>query len=265
MTKRAIECLSEKATDLIEVIIIDNASEIDYVSWWVENGYPNIIPTVVINPILGLPESLKRGLEVANGDIIVFMHNDVLIHEPGWDEIIEAAFRDNIRLGMAGFFGASGIDWNGARINPVSMMLGLEWGGKAEEHGAIITDITPACIFDSLCLIFRREYLDDVGIPDDVPIFHWHDRIMTLMFINKGYHCAVLPIGFDHFGGGTSSSEIYNQRALLWLKENDIEIYPDEAPDVSVYMEGLRIFNRDWSWKLPLTVDKNYNYYWSSQ
>lgn len=250
VTKRCLELLNQYRHAEPEIILIDNGSLPEY-----EDAVHN-------EENLGLVESLRQGYLYSVGEVILYMHNDVLIHESGWDTRILRAFEDDPRLGVAGFFGGRGIHADGGRMHPESNMLGKEWGSPWHHHGALQIGVHPAAVLDGLGMIFRRSMLDDCGIPE-CPPHHWYDRILPLFYIERGWRCATIGIRFDHGSGFTSEKGDYHRFAKDWCDTRGIPAIEGNY-DLAIYNEGWKQFQRDWSPKLPLTVDGNYNYSWRS-
>ncbi len=194
VTDRCIAYIRATTVQPYEIIVIDNGSDVPYQD------------AVVNGENKGIPTSLKQGYERAKGDIILFMHNDVLIHDHGWDIRVQSAFNDDPLLGVAGFFGGRGMNPDGGRVHPESNMLGTVWGSPWNHHGTHQTGIVPAAVLDGLAMFFRKRMLDEAGFPE-LPPHHWYDRILPLYYIDKGWRCATIGVGFDHGSGFTSSQE----------------------------------------------------------
>lgn len=264
-TDKCIEYIKKTSITDPSILLIDNGSSIPYTDRYsgvlVDRSEEN----------RGLLGSLQRGLEHGLGytaidgeeTIIVFPHNDVLIHEYGWDKRVIDAFQRDPALGMAGFFGARGMGKDGGRWQSESAMMGFEWGSSWMHHSAFSNGVTPAANFDGLCLIFRGTALGKIGIPDGPP-HHWYDRFLPLHFISNGWRCATIGIAHDHRGGVTASKQAYADFAKKWCDSRGIPAV-DGNYDMAIYNEGLKLFNSKWVPRLPIKVDNHYNYTWNSK
>lgn len=238
-TERCVASLYSLADnpDDLDVIVVDGNSNPPY--------QPVSCEWVIQKPEnTGVLDAYKFGMQYAVGDILVWMHNDVLIWENAWDTRIINAFQEDSKLGLAGLFGGRGVSLDGGRGMPESNMIGREWGTHGGYHGQILTTQHPCVVMDSLCMMFRREALEDVGIDERIPRHHWYDRILTLDVIRKGWHAVTLGIAHDHFGGGTSTRT---------YTPNDLE----------TYQAGERLFQEKHGDILSvgsLWVDEAYNY-----
>ena len=101
--KSMYDNLSDKENT--EIIIIDNGSDKPYINNNVK---------VIRNEInTGNYPMFKQGLELAQGEVIAFIHSDVFIFQRGWDLSVLAQFEANDSLGLVGFLGSTEIDnWN---------------------------------------------------------------------------------------------------------------------------------------------------------
>ena len=185
-TQRAVEYAKANAVENIEIIIIDNNSQVPY-----SLEEYNVDKIIREEKNLGVPKSILRSSEVASGDIIVFIHNDVYIHEYGWDQRISNAFQNDNNLAISGFFGATGVSPDGGRHHSMSNMLGIVGGTGAEIHGSIMQDIAPVSTLDGLCIIFRKDIIKNLEL-EKLPPHHWYDRIIPLQAIKMGYNVNIL-------------------------------------------------------------------------
>lgn len=273
ITKHCIEKIVENTTEPIELIMIDNGSDENYkdrMQKLTDNGLIEFVYKRN-SENLGVLPTFKQGLEKATGDIICFIHSDVLIQERGWSEQVREAFEQNAQLGLAGLFGAVGVGNNGGRVRSQSNMLGKEWGACEchteawMHHSEHMTGISPATILDAVGMFFSRKALESLVNSDMFADFrppnHFHDRIMPLKLIDMGYKIATIGIGFDHYSGATAnSSDNYRQIAKKWCEDHGVAT--TDAPDQDVYNEAERLFFKEFGSRLPCTVDSNWNYIW---
>lgn len=238
-----------------KIIVVDNGSNPPILeNVWVWRNEEN----------QGCLPALRKVLPHIETELVAFMHNDVLIHETAWDIVVWDAFRDRPNLGLAGFFGAKGVAPNGGRVGSKSRMIGKRWGTAWNLHGGFLEkdEVMPSTVLDSLCMIFRTEYLQKLGIPEEWPPHHWFDRLFGVQFIKAGYDVATIGIDFDH-RGGSSSGLIYDEFVMKWAKENNIETDGKmQVADIEMYNRGLKLFMDEYNKRAPLLVDNNWNYSW---
>src|SRR5690348_14267499 len=122
LTKHALQNIHLYSHYLNDILVIDNGSLDPFVS-----DYDNV--RVIRNDInIGVFPAVLQGLAAAFNNVVLVMHNDVLIHEDGFDKRILREFANDPLLGIAGFFGGRGVAENGGRDHAESNMQGKEWG-----------------------------------------------------------------------------------------------------------------------------------------
>lgn len=253
ITRECIDNIYSLADGRINLVIIDNASVPAY-----KQRYNEVILRNEENR--GVFHSIIQGVNAASNNVVLTMHNDVIIHERSFDTRILGEFEKDNLLGIAGFFGGRGVSMDGGRGMPESNMLGLKYGTHGGYHGQILIGTHPAVVFDSLALIMRKDYLTNVNIKG-MPPHHFFDRILTLAFIEQGYHALTIGIAHDHAGGTTSTKVGSTDFIKRWCQEQGLEIV--ENPDYTMYKYGEALFQKRWKdiWdKGALWVDENFNY-----
>jgi GT2 family glycosyltransferase len=266
LTERTIEQLMS-VTREFNLIVIDNGCHEPISIKWAEIKEPpkNLKRFIAIHndKNVGCLPMLVQSLKyIGDDDIVVFMHNDVLIWDEDWDDYVRSVFAGMPTLGLAGFFGAPGVALDGGRMFAKSHMVGKEWGTEGYLHGTIMPhfDVAPATVIDSLAMIFRASALKKVGIPEEWPPHHWFDRLFCLRFIEQGWRVAVLGVAFDHYGGG-SSGKTMDSFAQEWVKETMGEDLDIIEANNRLYMKGLQIYQRDYGDRLSLIAD-GWDYIW---
>lgn len=260
-THKAVEYLYKNALNPedLDVVIIDNDSLTPY------NAGEYLDARVIRNDINpGVYASYLQGMEAAKNNIVLWMHNDVLIHEFGWEARILSEFDKDPKLGIAGFFGGRMVGYDGGRGHPEGNLMGKEWGQNISVHGNLLTGTHPAVVFDSLAMIIRRDIFNAINVPYVAP-HHWFDRIMTLWFIDKGYHALTIGIGFDHYGGGTSvgNSNRHSEFVQRWCESKGLKL--DQNWDYTLYKYGSRFFQITWAGRFPVSVDADHTVHWGNE
>jgi glycosyltransferase involved in cell wall biosynthesis len=240
----------------VELLVVDN----DSIEPYTDTAYQRVLRNNV-NP--GVYASLAQGTEQTSNNLVLWMHNDVLLHEKNWDTRIEREFEKDTKLGLAGFFGGRGVGMDGGRIHPEGNLLGKEWGQNISVHGHKLTGTHPAVVFDSLAMVFRKDIFYSIQVPYVAP-HHWFDRIMTLWFVSKGYHALTIGIAFDHAGGGTSvaNSRRHSEFVERWCRSKGLPL--DQNWDHTLYQYGYKFFRNQWKGKFPVMVDRNFNVQWGN-
>lgn len=255
-TSACVEQLKSCATGDLNIILIDNASDVP-----ASEAFPDLRVIRNSNNI-GFWPSMLQGFREAESQYVLMMHNDVFVYDRGFDKRIIEEFILNEKLGAVGFFGGRGVDLNGGRGHPEGNMLGKRFGTSQSEHGFLLTEEHPAVVFDSLAICVNKLALALIDL-ETIPPHHWTDRLLCLRIIRAGFHCMTVGIAFDHGGSFTSATSSMNTFSEDWCKSKGLDL--DNTWENTLYNYGLRMFKEEF---LEMTqgygqlwVDKDFNYY----
>ena len=170
-------------------------------------------------------EAIKeQGL--ADDDVIVFCHNDVVIKDNFFKEKIEMIFSET-DVGLVGVIGTSeliesGCWWNADQNKLRGHILQGSKGTSDSFHlvKGSIGYFNDAIAVDGLILITTGKFLKESGImfSSDYDNSHFYDLNFCLDFLLKGYNIAIADIMVYHQSQGSAN----NQEA--WTKSRDIFI-----------------------------------------
>jgi glycosyltransferase involved in cell wall biosynthesis len=208
--------------DNIERIIIDNGSNPPLT---LHETLDTGIKMIRNEKNLGVPVGMDQVYRNSTADYLCIVHNDVTMHEKGWDtkiiQIIEEANKVQ-KVGVAGFFGAKGMGSNDLyrrpyhntqlmRFTTVCSCTRVDKGHRHRQirDGKLWERIA---VLDGLALICSRAFLDDNdGFDCLMSIFHNYDQHTCLQAINLGYQNLVLRVEFDHISGMTNNLEKWEE------------------------------------------------------
>lgn len=258
MTRKCIKSFEDNATYDLNFLIIDNGSTKKFTS------KKKNVHVVRHTKNIGLLESLQEGYELVKknkyGDIIFYTHNDVFIHESGWDLRVIDVFENYERPGVVGFGSAQGIGAPGiyqtpyekvqlARQHFMSNMI------NAEDHGWRRTGVEEVAVHDGFSLIMSVDFLDTVGGFDmNYPMHHMYDNDICLEAIKNSYKNYFVGVSCEHLGGMTSTRPKYMESAKKHIKDKYGEDV--ENGDASVHDKAHEYFYEKWRGFLP---------YWSNR
>lgn len=229
--KECIEsCLGQTYHD-IEVIVVDNASEIDLKSslGTIEDPRLKIIRN---DTTIAMPANFNKALSSATGEILKPMCDDDIIH-PDLINGILPFLRDYpfIRIRDRGFNIKSELNWNHDSYQPV-LKLNFSWREKYD----IIDAVSPTCT------IFTRELWEEIGpyseevnyIFDYIFMMEAQERYNFIMSINPG-------CGFRKWAESSTAS---NRDVLRNFKEMFIFYRRNRSWSfkLSKYLYIIRIF-----------------------
>jgi len=192
----------------------------------------------------GIPWALHELYEAAcarpdasDSDVLVYIHDDFLIQEKGWDTRVLAAFQHDERLGLAGFGGSTGLGRPGLYKAPYAWQQVCRtdfWSNMrdAETHGQRTTTERPIVYTDGQSMLVRRALLDQVNGWSWWPftiVHHGYDYGLACMARRHGWNGLLIPIACEHktnanggIGAVTRDSEIYAQLANSFGGDNEV-------------------------------------------
>lgn len=184
-----------------------------------------------------------------DADVILVLHNDVLIYEAGYDVRLLRCFGADPNLGLVGFVASNEVDFAGGRgLGTVSNFQGKAPGTSAAEvHGARDAGFRAAAIVDGCAMAFRKEALAEIPEDSACPPHHFYDKKFSMEMLSRGWHVGYLGIEQDHLSGQTANVfEGYHQLAEAWCEEHGV--YRPEAAnwDHQIYLEAEHQFLVEW-------------------
>lgn len=198
-TKKYIESLYKYTKDF-ELIIVDNGSTdgtVDYIKSLQKDN----IKLIVNNENLGFSKGNNQGLEIASGEYIGFLNNDILL-SPDWFEECEKVFeKENV-----GFVSPRHLHSYFTQTNEKKYIEYFNKNKKTIKYKKSFDE----CAFS--CVITKRSVINDIGKFDEnyTPAF-FEDDDLKYRAIEKGYGVFVCnTVCFFHFGSVTSKNHNKN-------------------------------------------------------
>lgn len=247
-TRACWEALTGHTTGDYELIVVDNSAGPETGIFLHERVAPRVPCFRYLRNAenAGVWGSLEQGYRAARGEVVVFLHNDVLIGERGWNERLLSYFRGVPRLGLAGFHGCQGFGPAG-RYDCWSNL------GDAEVHGRRLDrDFRPVAVLDGFCLALARGLLEAVGGLDPRYLWYHHcyDHELSLASLAAGFRNIVVDVPCRHLGYVTSGSPGYRQ----WLRAR---VGGDDADHAVHHLNTRRLYEK-WSSFLPVYVEDDF-------
>jgi hypothetical protein len=160
----------------------------------------------------GICEAYNLAASQASGDLLIFMHEDVLMMEMAWDEVLVSKFKQNSDLGVLGLAGTqilypdpplwtrAGKPWLAGRIvhdlasQDKYMMTFFGEPGEADRE--VIT-------VDGLWMAVRRDIWEQTRFnEDDFPAFHFYEHDFCMRARYGGQIWVSQDIMVKHLSGG---------------------------------------------------------------
>lgn len=207
-TKKFIESLNKYTTDY-ELIIVDNGSTdgtVEYIKSRPE------IKLIQNSENLGFSKGNNQGIEIAQGEYIAFLNNDVLLY-PDWFESCKRVFERE----KAGFVSPRHINPHYDNTNPQKYVKYFQKFHYDKPYEKSFDE----CVFS--CVVTKRDVINDIGVFDEefYPAF-FEDNDLKYRAIEAGYGVYVTnEASFYHFGSVTSIKHSHNMeknRAYYYSK-----------------------------------------------
>lgn len=225
----------------LPLLIIDNGSDVpvrDYLQGLREGDF-----VIRNDENVGVLKALNQAWQFLKNstDYIFYIHNDVLIHEKGWDDkLMRVLFQNEypFGIGVAGFYGAKGIGVPGIYNAPYQMhhLIRLENVSNCVRMNAAVhgfrlirngKEVEEVAVMDGFSLIVNTELLNKIGGFDrNYPPHHMYDNDICLEALNAGYRNIVIAMDAEHLGGRTDVGENWNKP----FNKEKHEIHADAHP-----------------------------------
>ena len=193
-TKKIIESLYKYTSDF-ELIIVDNGSTDGTGEYLKSLNYDNL--KIIFNTEnLGFSRGNNQGIEIAEGEYIGFLNNDILLY-PNWFEECEKVFQKE----NAAFVSPRHINPYYDNTNENNY---IKYFQKNFKYNSQYEKNFDECVFS--CVLTKRSVINNIGFFDEnySPAF-FEDNDIKYRAILKGYGIYVVNnICFYHFGSITS-------------------------------------------------------------
>lgn len=175
----------------------------------------------------------NEGVRRAKGDILCFMHDDILYHTNGWGPIIQKHFQDDPEIGLIGVAGShinakSPIYWSNSPF--------ISEHNLHNDNGSIIEcfhhkyynekGIAEVASVDGMCFLFRKELFDSIRF-DNITYqgFHAYDMDICMQVHQTGYKVVVCnTFLIEHFWSESACStkkgmELFEKNLILFAQK----------------------------------------------
>ncbi len=152
-------------------------------------------------------QAYNEGVRRSKGDVLCFMHEDVLFRSDNWGKIVERYFIDDEQIGLIGFAGShflanSPMYWYSSPF--ISQRNLNNDQGQVEEHfhedwfGD--RSIIEVVAVDGFCFFVRKSLFDRIAFDEKTyKGFHLYDMDICMQVINTGHKvCVIRDILAEH-------------------------------------------------------------------
>ena len=179
-----------------------------------------------------IPLGFQMIYESTTEPIIAYIHDDLVIHEQGWDQRVLRQFEDP-SVGLVGFAGGlgHGQPWmyhEPYRIPNLVRRSFISNLRDAERHGIRHPEDSDAVVLDGLALFVRRSVLDTWGgWPLDKPVSYFmYSENLCCEVRRQGLRIRLVGVECQHLGGKSSGAP------LLYSYEDEHAYFYEHNRDV---------------------------------
>ena len=168
----------------------------------------------------------QRLYDVSDGDVLVYLHDDVTIHDSNWLRRITHLF-NNPECVCVGFGGAAQLGHDdlykvGYRLPYMARQGYVSNQTDWQTHGGLEKGDKRVAVVDAFCMAVRTSFLAGVG---GWPVKHLTHHCLDLWLACEaacaGKEVWMAGVSCTHHGGGSSTKPAY-QRAK-WLQGRSLE------------------------------------------
>jgi GT2 family glycosyltransferase len=254
LTVECLKLIEKNIKNVEEVIIIDN-SDTDFLAFEglqeVDSRLINNLKVIRNIENVGVRESLNQGWKNSTGEIVLFMHNDLMMYEKDFDEKLKETFKKVPQASMIGAFGAKGLGVPGIFEKPYEMSQLSRIANVSnaimdkEIHGFrnLGNSYENVAVFDGMFMCIRKSFLELVGGFDEcTETFHNYDNLICVKSVEKGFENLVVPLAVDHLGGRTTVAEDWAKK----FGKDKQQVHTDAHPPLYNYLKKIgRIWIED--------------------
>ena len=257
LTLDCLKFIEKNEKNVEEVIIIDNSDDsfADYSSSKeLSLTFLKKIKILENKENLGVRASLNQGWKEAKSEIVLFMHNDLMIYEKDFDKKITDTFKKLPEVAMIGAFGAKGLGTSNIyqghyEMNQLARSLNVSEARMDKNvHGFrnLKKEFENVAVFDGMFMAIRKTLLEKVkGFDKITQTFHNYDNLMCIKSLENGFENIVIKLDVYHLGGATTVSQDWSAN----FGKTKQEVHEDAHPPLYSYGKGL----------LPIFIEDVYN------
>ncbi|SFA51832.1 Glycosyltransferase, GT2 family [Anoxybacillus pushchinoensis] len=246
-TKQCIESIRQYTREgTYEIIVVDNHSTDGTVEWL---QLQKDIRTIFNNENVGFPKGCNQGIQVATGENILLLNNDVIVTKNWLDHLL-------VCLHSADDIGAVGPVTNSAAYYstiPVNYTSVDEMHVFASQHNVLDPNKWEERLkLIGFCMLIKREAVDKVGLLDErFTPGNFEDDDYSVRLRKAGYRLMLCKDTFIHHYGSVSWQDDSNGYSKL-LRDNQKKFEEKWNIDVKAYAI-------EWEILSEITMDRKTN------
>lgn len=187
-------------------------------------------------------QAYNEGVRKSKGDVLCFMHDDIVFQTSNWG-VIESVFEDDT-IGVIGFGGAHFMSSTPAYWSTSPYISEYcRHNDKGRVYDCIVEDyfvdnLADVAVVDGFCFFMPKTMFKKVSFDEDCyDGFHAYDMDICMQVLKLGYRvCVSRDVMIMHYW---SESEMYKKKGANLLDQN------------------MQVFAKKWQQDLPVTKGIN--------
>ena len=169
-------------------------------------------------------QAYNEGVARAKGDILCFMHDDILFRSNDWGKVVVESFSSNPNMGALGVAGGHFMpdcpcSWSTCKTTSYHVWQtnrdgsATEYGCNDYTNGKRLVEVV--CL-DGLFMCIRRSLFDTIRFDDNTfSGFHCYDSDICMQVLSMGYSVNVtFDIDIEHRSNGACNQQYYDNLEL---------------------------------------------------
>ncbi|MDD5438864.1 MAG: glycosyltransferase [Candidatus Omnitrophica bacterium] len=221
-----------------ELVIIDNGSTDATGSFFKDLARDTDVRYIRNDRNLGPIIALNQGIKAARGDVVLTMHNDLVVFEEGWLKKIRDLLLSDASIGLVGLAGRKRIDKRGV-VDEASLVHHL---CNENLNAPMTLPYDEVAVLDGVSIAARKAVFEKIRCFDEVyGYMHFYDLDISLKSRKHGFKNVVINVEALHIfnGGVTRKTAAYKN-----LVPNDTKLLDHNAA----------IFFKKWRGDLPINI-----------
>lgn len=194
-----------------QLIVVDNCSTDGTREWLAEQ---TDVLTIFNEENVGFPKGCNQGIEVATGDSVLLLNNDVLVTDQ-WLSLMNDCLYSSDDIGAVGPVTNSAYGDQEVLANYSTLEEMWDFANSYNSSSAPKWEQRLKLI--GFCMLIKKEVVEKVGLLDE--IFSpgmCEDSDYSVRIMQTGYKLMLCQNVFIHHFGSTSFGEMPEQRQQLW-------------------------------------------------
>ena len=192
-------------------------------------------------------QAYNQGIEKSKGEILCFIHDDVVLHTENWGKILMKLFSKHKEVGLIGIAGSKlktkmpSAWWDCPQpYRAANIIQHLDEETKEHWNYSFKQNEEEVVSIDGVFMAARKD--DTIGFNKNLKGFHNYDLSFSIDYLKKGYKIITTnQILIEHFSMGTLDSSWYRSSIELYNQ------YKGDLPLSTAQVPGDAVFRQEFS------------------